>query len=272
MDVKSVFLNGDLKEEVYVEQPAGFISTGNEHKQFKKEMADAFKMSDLGLLRYYLGIEVRQSARGTSISQGAYAAKILERSGMAGCNPCQVLMATRLKLSKMSTELLVDATAYRSIDHLAAVKQILRYVAGTKSWGLRYERKKEKQVQLTGFSDSDFAGDVDARKSTTRVIFFLVDNKSVIALIKNLVLHGHSKHIEVKYHLVRESAEKGQINVEFIRSEEQLGDVLTKPLGKVKFHEFRTKIGLVDVRGKYSKAQEEIVVNGEPCTSFCVTA
>ncbi|CAA6656934.1 unnamed protein product [Spirodela intermedia] len=273
-------------------------------------MADAFKMSDLGLLCYYLGIEVRQSARGTLISQGAYAAKILERSGMAGCNPCQVPMATRLKLSKMSTEPLVDATAYRSIvgslrylvntrpdlafavgyvsrfleeprkDHLAAVKQILRYVAGTKSWGLKYERKKEKQVQLTGFSDSDFAGDVDARKSTTGIIFFLanspitwqsmkqkvvaqssceaeyiaaanaacqgvwlarvlaevhgsapsvpmlkVDNKFAIALIKNSVLHGHSKHIEVKYHLVRESAEKGQINMEFIRSEEQLGDV-----------------------------------------------
>ncbi|CAA7408157.1 unnamed protein product [Spirodela intermedia] len=429
MDVKSAFLNGDLKEEVYVEQPAGFISTGNEHKvfklkkalyglhqaprawnpkldetllsfrfrspsehaiytrwngeaqlvvgvyvddlviigascddikHFKKEMADAFKMSDLDLLRYYLGIEVRQSARGTLISQGAYAAKILERSGMAGCNPCQVPMTTRLKLSKMSTEPLVDATAYRSIvgslrylvntrpdlafavgyvsrfleeprkDHLAAMKQILRYVAGTKSWGLMYERKKEKQVQLTGFSNSDFAGDVDARKSTTGIIFFLanspltwqsmkqkvvaqssceaeyiaaanaacqgvwlarvlaevhgsapsvpmlkVDNKSAIALIKNSVLHGHSKHIEVKYHLVRESAEKGQINVEFIRSEEQLGDVLTKPLGKVKFHEFRAKIGLVDVRGKYSKAQEEIVMNGEPCmssTSFRVTA
>ncbi|CAA7391865.1 unnamed protein product [Spirodela intermedia] len=357
MDVKSAFWNGDLKEEVYVEQLAGFISTDNEHKvfklkkalyglhqaprawnakldetllsfrfrrsplehaiytkrngeaqlvvgvyvddlviigtscddikQFKKEMADAFRMNDLGLLHYYLGIEVRQSAGGTSINQVAYAAKILERSGMAGCNPCQVLMATRMKLSKRSTEPLVDATAYRSIvrslrylvntrldlafavgyvshfleeprkDHLAAVKQILRYVVGTKSWGLKYERKKEEQVQLTGFSDSDFAGDVDALKSTVEVIFFLanspitwqlmkqkavaqssceaeyiaatnaacqgvwlaqvlaevhgsapsvlmlrVDNKSAIALIKNPVLYGHNKHIEVKYHLI----------------------------------------------------------------------
>ena len=193
------------------------------------------------------------------------------------------------------------------------MKQILRYVAGSKSWGLRYERKKER-VQLTRFSDSDFAGDVDARRSTTGVIFFLgsspitwqstkqkvvaqssceakyiaatnaacegmwlarvlaeahgsspsvptlmVDNKSAIALIKNPVLHGQSKHIEVKYHFVWESAEKGQINVDFIRSEEQLGDVLTKPLGKVKFHELCTKIGLIDVHGKRSKAQEEIV-------------
>ncbi|CAA7404092.1 unnamed protein product [Spirodela intermedia] len=137
-------------------------------------MAHAFRMSDLGLLHYYLDIEVRQSAEGTLISQRAYATKILEKSGMAGCNLCQVPMAMRLKLSKRSTEPLVDATAYKSIvgslryvvntrpdlafavgyvsrfleeprkDHLAAVKQILRYVAGTKSWGLRYERKKEE--------------------------------------------------------------------------------------------------------------------------------
>ncbi|CAA6674155.1 unnamed protein product [Spirodela intermedia] len=224
-------------------------------------------MSDLGLLRYYLGIEVRQS---TGAPRSAYRSIV---------GSLRYLVNTRPDLA--------FAVGYVSRfleeprkDHLAAVKQILRYVAGTKNWA----------SQLTGFSDSDFAGDVDARKSTTGVIFFLanspitwqsmkqkvvaqssceaeyiaaanttcqgvwlarvlaevhgsapsvpmlkVDNKSAIALIKNSVLHGHSKHIEVKYHLVRESAEKGQINVEFIKSEEQLGDVLTKPLGKVKF-------------------------------------
>jgi hypothetical protein len=214
----------------------------------------------------------------------------------------------------------VDATAYRSIvgslrylvntrpdivfvvgyvshfleepleDHLAAVKKILRYVADSCNWGLWFGRKKGKHALLTGFSDADFAGDVDARKSTTWVIFFLandpitwqstkkkvvaqssyeseyittanamcqalwlarvlaevqgsalstpllrVDNKSIIALIKNPVLHGQSKHIEVKYHLVRESVENGRIKVEFIRSEEQLCDILTEPLGRVKF-------------------------------------
>ncbi|CAA6672836.1 unnamed protein product [Spirodela intermedia] len=132
---------------------------------------------------------------------------------MAGCNPCQVLMATRLKLSKRNTEPLVDATTYRSIigslrylvnthpdlafavsyvscfleeprkDHLAAVKQVLHYAVRTKSWGLRYERKEE-QVQLTEYSDSDFAGDVDARKSTTGVIFFLANNPITWQLMK----------------------------------------------------------------------------------------
>jgi hypothetical protein len=80
-----------------------------------------------------------------------------------------------------------------------------------------------------------------------------VDNKSTNALIKNLVLHGQSKHIEVKYHLVRESTENGRIKVEFIRSEEQLGDILIKPLGRVKFLELRTKIGLIDVE-RHNKA------------------
>jgi hypothetical protein len=76
-----------------------------------------------------------------------------------------------------------------------------------------------------------------------------VDNKSAISLIKNLVLHGQSKYNEVRYHLVRESIENGRVNVEFIRSEEQLGNILTKPLGRVKFLELRTKIGLIDVDG-----------------------
>lgn len=58
-------------------------------------------------------------------------------------------------------------------DHLAAVKRILRYVASTKSWGLWFNRNKEGEAKLTGFSYNDYAGDVDARKNTTGVIFFL---------------------------------------------------------------------------------------------------
>lgn len=52
-------------------------------------------------------------------------------------------------------------------DHLAAVKHILRYLAGVKSWGLWFGRKKEKEAMLVGFSNSDFVGDEDACKSTT---------------------------------------------------------------------------------------------------------
>jgi hypothetical protein len=132
--------------------------------------------------------------------------KILEMSNMTGCNPCHVPIEVRLKLSKQSTHPLVDATAYRSIvgsfrylmntrpdrafavsymshflekpreDHLAAMKKILRYVAGNCNWGIWFGRKKGNHALLTGFNDVDFAGDVDVRKNTTWVIFFLANN------------------------------------------------------------------------------------------------
>jgi hypothetical protein len=92
----------------------------------------------------------------------------------------------------------------------------------------------------------------------TRTPLLRVDNKSAIALIKNLVLHRQIKHIIVKYHLVQESTENGRIKVEFIRSEEQLDDLLTKPLGRVKFLNLRTKISLIDVNG-HKKAYDENV-------------
>jgi hypothetical protein len=89
----------------------------------------------------------------------------------------------------------------------------------------------------------------EVQGSTLSTPLLRVDNKSFIALIKNPVLHGQSKHIEVKYHLVRGSAKNGRIKVEFIRSEEQLGDILTTPLGRVKFLKLNTKIGLINVDG-----------------------
>jgi len=271
MDVKSAFLNGDLNETVFVQQPPGFVigkgdkvlrlkkalyglrqaprawnskldkelialgflkskldnavyrrssrdsfllvgvyvddliisgPNTEDIRNFKQEMMKKFSMSDLGLLNYYLGIEVKQGEGQIVLSQGAYALKILEGAGMSNCNACDTPMECRLKLSKKKEGDAVDPTAYRSIigslrylvntrpdlayvvgvvsrymeapgkEHWAAVKHILRYLKGTAGYGCRYEKRAEPKPILLGFSDSDFAGDVEDRKSTTGVAYF----------------------------------------------------------------------------------------------------
>ena len=75
-----------------------------------------------------------------------------------------------------------------------------------------------------------------------------VDNKSTISLIKNPVHHDRGKHIDTRFHLIREYVQGRLIEVEFIRTDEQLGDVLTKALPRVKFQQFCEKIGLLQIQ------------------------
>jgi hypothetical protein len=84
----------------------------------------------------------------------------------------------------------------------------------------------------------------ELKDSEVRVSVLRVDNKSIISLVKNPVHYDRSKHIDVRYHLIREYEQTCQIAVDFIRTEEQLGDILTKPLCKIKFRELCNKIGL----------------------------
>jgi hypothetical protein len=299
---------------------------------FKGQMKATFKMSDLGLLHYYLGLEVSQTEAGITICQSSYAAKILETAGLTGCNPSATPMEPRLKLSKVSSAPAIDSSMYRSVvgslrylvnsrpdltysvgyisrfmenpttEHLAAMKRVLRYVAGTLHFGCCYKRKKNPQ--LVGYSDSDMAGDIDTRKSTSGILFFLgdntitwqsqkqkivalssceaeyiaattaacqgvwlarllaelkseqadavtlrIDNESAIALSKNPVFHDRSKHIDVRYHYIRECVEEDRVKLQSIGTEEQLADILTKALGRERFCELRSRIGVVCVQG-----------------------
>jgi hypothetical protein len=120
---------------------------------------------------------------------------------MKGCNPCATPMEPRLKLSKESSAPPIDGTLYRSMvgslrylvntrsdisysigyvsrfmqkptqEHFGAVKRIIRYIAGTVNYGCQYGR--EEEWRLVGYNDSYLAGDIDTRKRTSSIIFFL---------------------------------------------------------------------------------------------------
>jgi hypothetical protein len=100
---------------VYVDDLVITGSSSNDIVQFKSEMQEIFRMSDLGLLSYYLGIKVHQNDAGITLRQAAYAEKLLECSGLQNCNPVLTPMESCLKLSKQSTTPAVDATKYRWI-------------------------------------------------------------------------------------------------------------------------------------------------------------
>ncbi|XP_066365583.1 uncharacterized mitochondrial protein AtMg00810-like [Miscanthus floridulus] len=129
-------------------------------------MAARFRMSDLGALSYYLGIEVRQGKEALTLSQSAYALKLLERSAMAECK----LIVDGLRYLVHTRPDIASAMGYVSRfmedpqeDHWAAVKRLLRYVKGTVDQGIVFPETDKSGLQLTVFNDADMTGDIDGR-------------------------------------------------------------------------------------------------------------
>nr|GEY31810.1 ribonuclease H-like domain, reverse transcriptase, RNA-dependent DNA polymerase [Tanacetum cinerariifolium] len=299
LDVKSTFLHGDLKEEVYITQPEGFIKKQDQGKvyrlikalyglrqaprawnikldntlksldfkkcaleqaiytkrskdstqligiyvddliitstpkkgidKFKAQIEEKFKMSDLGLLAYYLGIEVTQTNGDISIKQSAYGSKILKEAGMIDCNETLIPMDPGTRLTKITEETMVNSMEYQSL--IGCLRYLLRTRPDlTATQALWLKRLLSKLAH-----------------SQEEKVTIQVDIKSAIALMKNPVFHGRSKHIDTKYHFIRECVEREDIQVDFVSREYQKADILTKVLPKIKFLTMRQLIGLKDL-------------------------
>lgn len=81
-------------------------------------------------------------------------------------------------------------------------------------------------------------------------VVIYIDNKSAIDLAKNPMFHGRSKHIDIRYHFIRECVERGEIVVKHIPSENQRADALTKALFAVKFDRMRKLLGMKNLLGQ----------------------
>jgi hypothetical protein len=77
-----------------------------------------------------------------------------------------------------------------------------------------------------------------------------VDSKFALALAKNPIFHEQSKHIWVRHHFIRDCLEEGSIKADYINTKDQLADMLTKPLGRIRFLELCSKTGMVQISHK----------------------
>ena len=75
----------------------------------------------------------------------------------------------------------------------------------------------------------------------------MIDNKSAQALAKNPVFHDRSKHIDTRYHFIRECIAKKEIELEYVRTNDQIADIFTKPLKYENFQQLRLKLGVIQI-------------------------
>jgi histone deacetylase 1/2 len=171
-----------------------------------RDLKQDFALKDLGDLHYFLGIEVIKDEGGIVLSQEKYARDILARVGMLKCKPSITPLSTSEKLSKYEGDLLntSDSTRYRSIvgalqyltltrpdlafsvnkvcqflhspttAHWSATKIILRYIMHTLDVGLRI--RKSNSTRVSAFSDADWAGSIDDRRSTGGFAIYFRNN------------------------------------------------------------------------------------------------
>nr|GEU50417.1 hypothetical protein [Tanacetum cinerariifolium] len=282
MDVKMAFLNGELKEEVYVSQPEGFVNQDNPLHVYKLKkgflrsqtstmymMTNKFKMSMMGKMSFFLGLQISQSPRG--IYQSKYASEIVKKYGLHSTNSVNTLMIKNKKLDEDLQGKLVDATLYggmiRSLmyltdsrhhliyaiclcaryqakpteNHLQVVKRIFDALTEPLTWAFEAE-----YIALSGcclqilWMHSQL---IDYGFQFNKIPLYC-DNKSTIALCYNNVQHSRAKHIDVHYHFIKEQVENGIVELYFIRIEYQLADIFTKPLPRERFNSLIDKLGM----------------------------
>nr|GEY03030.1 hypothetical protein [Tanacetum cinerariifolium] len=332
MDVKTAFLNGNLREEVYVSQSDGFVDQDNPNHVYKLKkalyglkqaprawydmlssflisqdfskglvdltlficrsgidlllvqiyvddiifaastpklcdlfvnlMCSKFKMSMMGQISFFLGLQISQSHRGIFINQSKYALESLKKYGFESCDPVDTPMVEKSKLDEDKEGKAVDSSHYRAFadaDH-AGCQDTYRSTSGSVqflgerliSWSSKRQKSaaisstEAKYIALSGCCAQILwmRSQLSDYGLGFKKIPMYCDNKSVIALCCNNVQHSRSKHIDIRYHFIKEQVKNGVIELYFVNTEYQLADLFTKALGRDRIDFLINKLGM----------------------------
>uniref|UniRef100_A0A3Q7H7M9 Reverse transcriptase Ty1/copia-type domain-containing protein n=1 Tax=Solanum lycopersicum TaxID=4081 RepID=A0A3Q7H7M9_SOLLC len=156
-------------------------------KALLAQLQSQFAVRDLGTLSYFLGIAATWTKEGLFLSQ---------HNTDDSCNPVTTPISPASKLSSSGGIPFSDPTLYRSSCHLVAVKRILRYIKSTSAHGLFLS--PTSTTLLHGFTDSDWGGDMDDRKSTTGFAIYLGNHLISLSSRKQCVVSRSSTEAEYR--------------------------------------------------------------------------
>ncbi|GJY61318.1 retrovirus-related pol polyprotein from transposon TNT 1-94 [Tanacetum coccineum] len=159
------------------------------------------------------------TTRGIFINQSKYALEMLKKYGFEKCDAVDIPMVGQSKLDEDPNGTPIDPTRYRGMakpteKHLTAVKRVFRYLKGTINMGLWYPR--DTGFNLTAFADVDHLTDYgfDFNK-----IPLYSDSQSAISLSCNTVQHSRTKHIDVRYHVIKEEVKNRVVELYFVKTD-----------------------------------------------------
>nr|GEW29817.1 hypothetical protein [Tanacetum cinerariifolium] len=221
MDVKTPFLNGNLREEVYVSQPDGFVDLDNPNHVYKLKNAlyrlkqalracydilSSFLISQ-DFFKGLMDLTLFIGRNGNDLLLSKYALESLKKYGFKSCDPVDTLMVEKSKLDEDKEGKVVDPSHYRSM-------------IGT----LLYLTASRPDLQFAiSFADADHAGCQGTRCSTSGSLQFLGDRLiSWSSKRKKKCCDIQSKHIDIRYHFIKEHVENGVIELYFVNMEYQL--------------------------------------------------
>ncbi|GKC29964.1 retrovirus-related pol polyprotein from transposon TNT 1-94 [Tanacetum coccineum] len=256
----TLFIRREGKElllvQIYVDDIIFATSRPKLCDLFAKIMCLKFKMSMMGKISFFLGLQISQSPRGIFINQSKYSHESLKKYDFDSCDPVDTPMVEKSKLDEDKKGKAIDSSHYRgmigTLLYLTASRPDLQFA-------IRMNRQSGTMVAeaLTAFADANHVGCQDTRRSTSGSMQFLGDRlvrwsskrqkSAAISSMKAeyIALFGYcAQHIDIRFHFIKEQVENGVVELYFVNTEYQLADIFTKALCREIIEFLINKLGM----------------------------